>query len=217
MAKYIPIPDIHIGEEIRRWMHGKMTRQQLADKLHLPKSNIDRMLSSKSMETDKLLKICKLTGENFFARYGNHIDIANENIRVSHIGNEIWSWLDLNNISQNQLANALGVTHPVISKMIKKSSIDTDRLVQVSNILEHNFFTDILSKAPNPILHHEEYKIQNDGIWISKSALKRLSDHYWDLLHKEEDSHSEGFYWAGMADSVDGLLNLFERLENKQI
>ena len=216
MAEYVPIADIHIGEVIRQWMHGKMTRRQMADKLHLPKSNIDRILSSKSMETDKLLRICLLTGKDFFSIYGGNIDIESANPKVLPIGEEIRGWLELNNIPQIQLANALGVTNPVVSKMLKKEFIDTDRLVQVSNILKHNFFTNITAQDAKPIFNHENYKIQDEGIWVTKSMLEHLRDYYIDKVH-DVASRMLSAYYSGRADACIDLLKMFEPLEGKKI
>ncbi len=63
----ISVPDIHIGNEILRYLKdsGK-TQAFLARGLNMPTSNLARILKRKSMETDRLFQICLSLDYNFF-------------------------------------------------------------------------------------------------------------------------------------------------------
>lgn len=56
----------------------------------------------------------------------------------------------------------------------------------------------------------ENYKIENDGIWIAKSELKKWHDHYTGLakgIRKVEDNRN-GDYFQGEADVLNDMLEL---------
>lgn len=65
------------------------------------------------------------------------------------------------------------------------------------------------------ILQDDEYKIQDDGIWISKAALEECKQHYCkvaDKCHLGKNSLQKVFY-TGKADVYVDLLKHFEPLE----
>ena len=65
------------------------------------------------------------------------------------------------------------------------------------------------------ILQSDEYKIQDDGIWISKAALEECKQHYCrvaDKCHLGKNNLQKVFY-MGKADVYVDLLKHFEPLE----
>lgn len=64
-------------------------------------------------------------------------------------------------------------------------------------------------------LERDEYKIQDDGIWISKKALEECKQHYCkvaDKCHLGKNNLQKVFY-MGKADVYVDLLKHFEMLE----
>lgn len=65
------------------------------------------------------------------------------------------------------------------------------------------------------ILQSDEYKIQDDGIWISKAALEECKQHYCkvaDKCHLGKNNLQKVFY-MGKADVYVDLLKHFEPQE----
>lgn len=68
------------------------------------------------------------------------------------------------------------------------------------------------------ILQKDEYKIENDGIWISKKALEEWNEHYLGV----SDKHKQDFmkskdnfkfpYFLGKSAVLIDLLKMFEDL-----
>ncbi|WP_027454891.1 helix-turn-helix domain-containing protein [Xylanibacter brevis] len=185
------VKEVHVGEALRLWCKkNNLTRQKLADLMNLPKSNIDRVLSKPSIETSKLIELSRKLNHNFFAEFWSETsydDLEKEGVFLAtppqtiNIGTIISLHLAGNHITQNQLASSLGVTHPVVSKLLKKESIDTDKLVTISNILNRNFFKEFymlhLPKGTDftgsPIVPVDENEAFNN---ILKPILKRNED-----------------------------------------
>ena len=65
------------------------------------------------------------------------------------------------------------------------------------------------------VLEKDEFKIQDDGIWISKKALEECKQHYCkvaDKCHLGKNNLQKVFYTGKAAVYVD-LLKHFEPLE----
>lgn len=60
-------------------------------------------------------------------------------------------------------------------------------------------------------LERDEYKIQDDGIWISKKALEGLRQHYKRTAINEFKPYN--MYDVGKADILTDILKHFEPLE----
>ena len=72
--------DIHIGTEIdHRMKHLHMTKAEFAQRLGIPKQNVNRIINSKYIMTDRLLTICDILNFDFFSLYQ---DGANNNIHL---------------------------------------------------------------------------------------------------------------------------------------
>lgn len=55
-------------------------------------------------------------------------------------------------------------------------------------------------------LEENEYEIQNDGIWISRTALEELCNHYRNLCKVEGNSGGAGLYYMGKRDLLVEVL-----------
>ena len=58
----------------------------------------------------------------------------------------------------------------------------------------------------------ENYKVENNGIWISKEEIQSWKDHYKDIADCCELLYRK-MYYKGMADVLIDLLNTIERKE----
>ena len=69
------------------------------------------------------------------------------------------------------------------------------------------------------ILQANEFKIENDGIWISKKALEECRNHYCKVADKfkpktkKQDLDFRWPFYVGKADVYIDLLKHFEMLE----
>ena len=62
--------NIHIGKEIeRRLAYLRMTKTEFAKRIGMLQQNINRVIDSRSIDTDKLQKISDALGFNFFTLY----------------------------------------------------------------------------------------------------------------------------------------------------
>lgn len=59
----------------------------------------------------------------------------------------------------------------------------------------------------------ENYKIENDGIWISKEELREWREHHKNkMIELKETDHSLAMYYAGKCDVFTDILRTFETL-----
>ena len=122
------IYDLNIGDVIRNYLKTHhLTQHQFAEDVGLSKSKVDRLFQSRTIDTSLLVVISKALKYNFFALYAG--DARNDNncetIENIHIGKLIELKLKESNLSQAQLAERLKMNQPVVSKLIKKESVDT--------------------------------------------------------------------------------------------
>lgn len=141
----IQIPDIHIGNEINSYLKNKgISKAKLARELCMDPSNLGRRIKKKSIETHFLVKLCNATGHNFFTLWCGRISHENlsfiTTIEPESIGGLINSRLKDMKIKQTEFASQLGVAQPEITKITRKTSINTDKLAYISRILGKNFF-----------------------------------------------------------------------------
>ena len=66
------------------------------------------------------------------------------NLRNVHIGEAIEQKLKEKNISKQEFADKLGIPQQNLHRIFKKSSIDTDKLYTICQILDYNFFDDVI-------------------------------------------------------------------------
>lgn len=70
------------------------------------------------------------------------------------------------------------------------------------------------------VLEKDEYRIEGDGIWISKKALEELRTQFFTTLAKEKSNlpeldiaNTDMWYHLGKRDVLTDLLKHFEPLE----
>lgn len=139
------LQDIHVGNELRRWLRThNITWEQFAEAIGTYKTKVGRIMNSSTIETEDLYKISKALQVNFFEKFWNEdeIDEFGDTLQDLHIGQEIDNYLKSKEITQTKLAESMGVLPSQITRIIKKHSIDSGKLTQISNILDHNFFLD---------------------------------------------------------------------------
>lgn len=143
----IQIPDIHIGNEINAYLKDKgISKAKLARDLCMDSANLGRRIKKKSIETHFLVKLCNAIGHNFFTLWCGRISPENlsftTTIEPESIGCLINIRLKDMKIKQIEFASQLGITQPEITKIIRKTSFNTDKLAIISRILGKNFFYD---------------------------------------------------------------------------
>lgn len=141
----IQIPDIHIGNEINAYLKDKgISKAKLARDLCMDSANLGRRIKKKSIETHFLVKLCNAIGHNFFTLWCGRISPENlsftTTIEPESIGCLINIRLKDMKIKQIEFASQLGIAQPEITKIIRKTSFNTDKLAIISRILGKNFF-----------------------------------------------------------------------------
>lgn len=139
------VTDLHIGSIIEDRI-GKLgiSKAEFARKLQMPQSNASRFLKKKSINTTKLQAICMKLNYNFFEEFCGREDqdagVANREWPIVNIGSAIESYLKEIKMTQIEFAELLGVKQPEISRLLKRSDIETEKLAFISKVLKHNFF-----------------------------------------------------------------------------
>ena len=68
--------EIHIGNEIaERIKQLHMTKLEFARRLSIPQQNVNRILDTKSIMTDKLILICEILNYDFFELFHGKRDV----------------------------------------------------------------------------------------------------------------------------------------------
>ena len=64
-------------------------------------------------------------------------------------------------------------------------------------------------------LEQDEYRIQDDGIWISKKALEECKQHYKQVAENcfDEKNELKTLFYIGKSNVYSELLKHFEQLE----
>ena len=64
-------------------------------------------------------------------------------------------------------------------------------------------------------LERDEYKIKDDGIWISKKALEECKKHYKQVAERcfDEENDFKTLFYIGKSNVYNDLLKHFEPLE----
>lgn len=70
--KMRPIPDIHIGEEIKsRFDKSGLTQKEFGSKIGMPQQNVSRVFNGESIDTKRLVAVSRALNFNFFELYAN--------------------------------------------------------------------------------------------------------------------------------------------------
>ena len=76
-----PIPDIHIGEEIKsRFDKSGLTQEEFGSRIGMPQQNVCRVFNGESIDTKRLVAISRALNFNFFELYTNigHSEVHTE-------------------------------------------------------------------------------------------------------------------------------------------
>lgn len=155
--------DVNIGSVIKKILsEKKISQAEFGRTIHVSQTQITRLLKKETIDTDSLMELCHMLSHNFFEEFvpkaekssnGQYNDLETimkeENRERSgytlnnvHIGKCIINELKKMKVTQAELGNYMGVTHQEVSRLLKNESIDTGKLVKISNFLGHNFFRD---------------------------------------------------------------------------
>ena len=67
-----PIPDIHIGEEIKsRFDKSGLTPKEFGSRIGMPQQNVSRVFNGESIDTKRLVAVSRALNFNFFELYTN--------------------------------------------------------------------------------------------------------------------------------------------------
>ena len=164
-------------------------------------------------------------------------------IECSHIGKLIINFLKNKNLPQAYLAKELNMPTSNLSRLLKRESMDTDKLLDISIKLKHNFFADISGDEKNgenlsltlvPVGSHIENRLKELKITQSKFAAlldvtpaeisRLLKKRSFDVLKLLKISHLldynffQDFYESNL-DENNGIIKRYEELviENNRL
>lgn len=121
------------------------------------------------------------------------MNIENIDIPEIHIGNMILDYMKQHRISQAELARNIKLDTSNLNKLLKKKSMETDRLMDICIALEHNFFplfcndtkayNSVTSYGPIDLGVHIEMRMKEIGmtqvefaskLGVSQSEISRI-------------------------------------------
>ena len=179
------LEDFHVGNMIITFLkNNNLPQAHLARVLQMPTSNLNRLLKRRSMDTDKLMEISMKLRHNFFADMCGEEETGGSFIlTAAPIGRHIENRLKDLKITQTKFATMLDVASPEVSRLVKKTSFDVLRLLQISHLLDYNFFQDFYKIKENDniednsftaiIKRYEQLVIENSKLQSEISALKQ--------------------------------------------
>lgn len=85
------------------------------------------------------------------------------NFPILHIGDEIKKKFDQSGLTQKEFGNRIGMAQQNVARIFASESIDTKRLVAVSNALNYNFFELYTSNSNNIETHGDMSPVSRDG------------------------------------------------------
>ena len=153
IEELVILQDIHVGNAIIRHLKEIGEKQSyLARLLDMPTSNLTRILKRNSMETHRLFDICMKLDYNFFALFGNDTDLLERySLGEPEIGLCIERQLNKLGMLRADFASALGIKPTDVSRILKRNSFETDKLLLISRILNYNFFKEFYHEVPTSI------------------------------------------------------------------
>lgn len=67
-----PIPDIHIGEEIKsRFDKSGLSQKEFGSRIGMPQQNVSRVFNNESIDTKRLVAVSRALNFNFFELFTN--------------------------------------------------------------------------------------------------------------------------------------------------
>ena len=93
-----------------------------------------------------------------------------------HVGERLKSVFEVRRIRKAALARIMGINPVQINHYLKNESIQTNRLLELSMHLKHNFFMDIAQQLPADFETTQDvFAAKNDEIALLKEALKKIT------------------------------------------
>ena len=109
------------------------------------------------------------------------------NIPDIHVGNMILDYLKSHDRTQSYLARILEMNVANLNKILKKKSMETERLFEISMKLDYNFFKDFYSAKDDPMAEQQNEQ-SNMGMILRLEELageNRLQKQEIENLKKE--------------------------------
>ena len=75
--------------------------------------------------------------------------MSEKRIKEVHIGEEIKRRFELKKLSKTEFGRLIGIPQQHVNKIFAKKSIDTDRLLKISDALDFNFFSLYITETAN--------------------------------------------------------------------
>ena len=183
------LTDIHIGTAIDLWIRThKITQSKFAQMIGKPATNAARLLKKKSMDTLLLQSISMVLKHNFFREFCKDMPYEEPEIEtiVVNIGESINRRLKEIKMTQTEFASLLKIKQPDVSRILKRDSIDTEKLAVISELLGYNFFKEYIPKEKNSrpaeqnsetlLDRFEALVIENGNLKTEITRLQKLLD-----------------------------------------
>ena len=200
----VKFPDFHVGNLIINFMKRySISQAYLAREINMATPNVNRLLKRESMETSLIYMISFKLQHNFFADISGDVDEGESFPLVdAPLGNHIEKRLKELNMTQSHFASMLGVSAAEVSRIIKKESFDAHKLLNISRILEYNFFrdfykfdhfTEVESSPMASIIKKYEltHAINNESVIQEKSSSIDLLKRYEELIIENDRLKTE--------------------------
>ena len=152
MTEGLKLTEVHIGTAIDLWIRThKITQSKFAQMIGKPATNAARLLKKKSMDTLLLQSISMVLKHNFFREFCKDLPCEEPEIEtiVVNIGESINRRLKEIRMTQTEFASLLKIKQPDVSRILKRDSIDTEKLAVISELLGYNFFKEYIPKNNN--------------------------------------------------------------------
>ena len=189
MTEGSKLTDIHIGAAIDLWIRThKITQSKFAQMIGKPATNAARLLKKKSMDTLLLQSISMVLKHNFFREFCKDMPYEEPEIEtiVVNIGESINRRLKEIKMTQTEFASLLKIKQPDVSRILKRDSIDTEKLAVISELLGYNFFKEYIPKEKNSrpaeqnsetlLDRFEALVIENGNLKTEITRLQKLLD-----------------------------------------
>jgi predicted XRE-type DNA-binding protein len=183
------LTDIHIGTAIDLWIRThKITQSKFAQMIGKPATNAARLLKKKSMDTLLLQSISMVLKHYFFREFCKDMPYEEPEIEtiVVNIGESINRRLKEIKMTQTEFASLLKIKQPDVSRILKRDSIDTEKLAVISELLGYNFFNEYIPKEKNSrpaeqnsetlLDRFEALVIENGNLKTEITRLQKLLD-----------------------------------------
>lgn len=196
------IDDFHVGNLITSFLKkNNITKAHLARELGMATPNVNRLLKRESMNTTLLLEISEKLKHNFFADISGDTNEGTSYTLVHpYIGIHIDTRLRELKMTQTQLANSLGVTSAEISRLTKKDSFDIQKLLQISRLLNYNFFQAFYHSEDNNLKEYSAIIKRYEGLVVENIRIKDILRELYSRIQKfKEDNGISKDNWDSLA------------------